>query len=154
MVDKTALKRIEEGEVCFERVAGDFRQFLRRQGYPEQVVWVEPGDVIVSDRNLYIRRSNPHANEERVNRAFDAGLRRGLGVLLAALCVTTDATCCYLWAPRDEDEAMRHLLPRGPKFSVPADRGRKGTVVASPVKWLLLRWKYRKLQKFKNDMLA
>jgi hypothetical protein len=148
MVDKTALKRLDEIDDSFDKVAEDFREFLRSQGYPHAILWIRPKDVIVSEKTLHVRLSNL-SNQVQVKRAFDSAMGRGLGVLLAALCVTTGATCCYLWTPRDEDEAMRHLMPRKPKFSVPA-ASRNGIVVTNPVKWFWLKWKYRKIQEFKN----
>ncbi len=121
----------------FNKVVEDFRQFIQRQRCCGKIVWVGPDDVVVSGKDVYIRVADPLANENRAKQSFDAGMNRELGILMAILCATDDETYCYTWAPRDEQEAMEHLMLRGPRFSALAENSRrKGVLVTNLLMWM------------------
>lgn len=137
----------------FNKVVEDFRQFIQEQGYPGRIVWVGPDDVVVSGTDVYIRVADPLASENQARQSFDAGMKRKLGILMAIFCAAEDETYCYIWTPRDEQESMEHLMPRGPKFSALIEGSRRrGIRVTNLLIWMRLKWKYRKLQEFKGGL--
>jgi hypothetical protein len=77
------------------------------------------------------------------------------GVLLAALCELGHKTLCYAWSPADASEAERHLMPQGVKFSAPVrESSLRVVVVGNPLKWLYLRLRYRREQRFKQQLFG
>jgi len=123
-------------------------------GYSQNVVWVTPGDVLLSDNRLvYVKPPVADGSTKLARQLFDAGITEGRGVLLAALCETSNKAFCYVWVPGSETEAEQRLMPRGVKMSVPFGNSRlRGVTVHNSVKWLYLRFKHRRHQQFKHEL--
>lgn len=137
----------------FLDAVGRFERFLQNAGYPGHVRWIRPRDVVlVTDRRIFIRvRNNP--SDQYVRDAFDLATRAGRGILFAALCSLERATCCYVWVPQDKNEAADHLMSDKLKLSAPTGEGRfQGYAVSNALKWVWLRVRYLKLQRFTKGM--
>jgi hypothetical protein len=90
----------------FESAQERFREFLLRTGYPKELTWVTPGDVLLGGRKLiYVKLPVPSSNLARARDLFELGMLRQLGVLFKAMGEIDGATCCYVWAPADESES-------------------------------------------------
>lgn len=135
----------------FDEAVTRFKKFVEEQGQPPRLMWVRSEDVLVADnRWLYVRVGVPEQNEKLARNAYEKGRRGELGVVLATLCQLQDMTCCYVWAPADEDQAERLLMPTDLKLSVSSGEYRwQGKTVSNTIHWLWLRWRYRKNQKQK-----
>ena len=138
----------------FEDSFAEFRQFLSANGYADQVIWLTPDDVILTGRRLvYLRVQSARTNEESARRLFQLGISKQTGVLWGALCEREGATYAYVWVPRDEREAETHLMAEGLKMSVRAESSRlQAKPIRNPFHWRYLRFRYRKEQKFKEQL--
>ena len=129
-----------EADVC------SFQEFLRGNGSPEKIIWIQPEDILLTGKRLfYLKTPVPESRGSAARQAYEAGLRRGLGVLFLTICELENATCCYVWTPENEEEAAQALMPVGLKMSIKADKI-SAIPVPSHLLWLLLRFRYRRRQ--------
>lgn len=86
-------------------------------------------------------RSSPTLTE-LANARYDEGMRRGLGVLFRAICATKNEACCYVWIPKDREEAIGHLMPASGELKMSVVVG-DSRIFAVPVRnqfyWKLLK---------------
>ena len=132
----------------FEDAVTRFRDFLGSQGYPTQIVWITPGDVLLTGRRLvYLRVLDPEQNLSLARKEYEEGIADDFGVTLSSFCDCGKSSYCYVWHPHDKDEAQRALMP--------ADSGLKlSATIRSPqpiarqisnrILWWLLELKYRR----------
>src|ERR1051326_3088633 len=141
-----------DADFTFEDALAGFQRFLKATGYPETIVWVRPADVLLTAPGiLYIRQPAASESIRLVQRAFEDGTRYPRGVLLSCLCDFNTASCCYIWVPRDDQEAMEHLMSGGVKYSVPAESSRRrGVAVTSRLRWFWLKVNTRKVQNLRG----
>jgi hypothetical protein len=136
----------------FDESLAKFQQFLETNGYPREVVWVTPDDLIVTgERLIYIRVPVSSKNEVQARTLFEQGTTRQMGVLFDTICVGGNETFCCAWVPPDEDQAERALMPKQLKLSAKVDKV-GGTPVRSRLQWFLLRLRYWKYQNLKNSL--
>ena len=96
----------------FEEVVRMFQDFLEKHKCPREVKWIKPSDVIFPGKPyLYLRLPLPPAREEMAKRTYEAGMDKGMGVLFEMLCQTDGVSYCFVWSPKDADEAERMLMP-------------------------------------------
>ncbi len=118
-----------------------FREFLRGQGWPDQVQWLASGTVLPSKKGYYWIKSRK--SEEGINVAretYQEGVVLGLGISLEALCNSGSVTFAYVLRPVDRDEAER-LFIRDLKLSLPLNP-QPARVVKSSLLWSILNWLY------------
>lgn len=129
----------------FEEAVSRFEEFLRRNGYPPNLVWVEPTDLLLSGRGaIYVKLPVPAENLIRARERFGLGMNNGLGILLGTICYLRNATCCYAWVPKDHEEQQHHLMGNGLKLNATTDSRRTGRDVTSRFYWYLLNRRYQK----------
>jgi len=138
----------------FQESVTEFRRFLAENGYPQDLIWVKPDDVILTGTSLiYIRVPVPHSNEESARQLFEHGISQQMGVLFATLCEIDGAACSYVWVPKDESEAEQALMPVGLKMSVNTGESRhQGQAVRNRLYWSYLRLKYGEKQYLKEQL--
>jgi hypothetical protein len=96
----------------FDDAVAQYVKFLENCGYPQKLMWVTRKDVLFTGSSrIYIRTSDPDGNAAAVRKEYEAGIASTLGVEFRTLCVLNDATCCYVWCPRDQNEAQRMMMP-------------------------------------------
>jgi hypothetical protein len=118
-----------------------FREFLVRNGYPSNVRWLVPDNVVPDKSKRYwIREDNGKASAE-AHRRYVAGLERNLGISLRAICSTDTTTFATIFVPADYLDAQHNLMGRGLKLSCPTEAAPACTVV-SPIRWFLVRLRY------------
>ena len=140
-------------EQSFEGAVNRLQALLESQNYPANIAWIWPNDAILTERMAYVKWPLPAANRTRVKAIFDQGMRIQRGVLLASFCETPEETCCYIWVPQTDEEALYHLMPGGVKLSVPIETSRRTAhKVTSRLMWIWLKLRYRKLQKYKEQL--
>lgn len=123
----------------FEEASLRFREFLRSQGWPDQVQWLTAGTVLFSKkRHYWINSRKIDEGMILARETYQQGVKRGLGIGIEALCQTDSATFAYVFAPTDQDEAQR-LLISGLKLSVPLDSP-PAKLVVNPLRWWVLHW--------------
>jgi hypothetical protein len=140
-------------ELNFEDAVIHFKDFLLRNNFSGEIIWITPKDVLLSgDGRIYIKSPVHQRNESYVRNLFQAAVAYGRGILLAALCEMDQKTLCYAWVPASASEAEQRLVPGGLKMSVPSDRRVRAFPVANRLIWLYLSFRYRRAQQAKNEL--
>jgi hypothetical protein len=104
---------------AFPEACQRFSRFVRENGYPEQVLWVEQADVVWWRQQLLVRVRPVQTGRDRACQRYEEGIRNGSGVLLHAFSEIEGTAIAAVILPRDEDVAQRHLMPQsGLKLSV------------------------------------
>jgi hypothetical protein len=89
-----------------------FRDFLRAEGWPTDLLWVREADLVrLPDPGLAIFLQGDDDGAARAERVFEAARAAGLGVAMEAVCTLGAATCAVIAWPRDPEEAARALYP-------------------------------------------
>ena len=136
----------------FEAAVTRYQDFLASNGYPRAVRWVTESDVLVCNRPLvYIKVPVPAENEREARRSFATGTDEKRGVLFETLGCDQETTYAFAWVPRDDDEAIRHMMPDGIKLSV-RTRQLPARAINSRLRWRYLRWKHREHQSLKHSL--
>lgn len=116
-----------------------FREFLRRQGWPDQVQWLATGTALYSKKGYYwIKARKVEESMALARETYQQGVTRGLGIGLEALCNSGAVTYAYVFVPADRDEAER-LLMLPLKLSVPLNPHPARVVKSSFLWWILHR---------------
>ena len=115
--------RLSQEKTSFVDAVTKFQEFLKANKYSAEIVWVQPDDVLLTDKRLfYVRVSLPHAREKMAQQMYEEGIARQRGVLFRTICDLDGATGSHVWVPASDDEAARSLMPSGLKLSVQTDR--------------------------------
>ncbi len=128
----------------FDEAVQSFRRFLKDQGVGDDIHWIwregvcsrrAPGSRRSWDRAVYANLAG--SDSSLVERYYDHGVRRNLGVVLEVFCVADGRPCCFVFIPEDETEAS-NLMVAGLKLSVPTS-----PIPAKPITnsllWAMLR---------------
>jgi hypothetical protein len=92
----------------FDQSVLRFGGFLERQGWPSRLTWIVPGNARVVERKVLIRRTGKDALIARSQ--FEAGIRRGLGIALQAVCRLEDSAGCFVFVPQDRIQAEHCMV--------------------------------------------
>jgi hypothetical protein len=80
----------------FEEAVTHFQDLLTKNGYSANLVWVEPGDLVLpGNRSIYVKLPIPTRNLARARDRFEHGMSNGLGVVFGTICELPNATPCY-----------------------------------------------------------
>ena len=80
---------------AFEDAASQFREFLERQGFAGEVLWIFREDVsLARDGRVWIRLPLPPDNADRTRAQYESGRQRELGVHLSVFCSLESKSCC------------------------------------------------------------
>ena len=110
----------------FEEAVSQFQEFLRKNGWSTNLIWVEPTDLLLTGSPaIYVRLPVPAENLALAHKRFALGMSNGLGILFDTICELKNASCCFAWVPKNPTEQADHLMGRGLKLSAPADRSRR-----------------------------
>jgi hypothetical protein len=95
---------------AFDEAIRQFKDFLAGQAVSTDLVWVFREDVVSYKLRLYINEPSLGENERRVESLYQRGLMRDLGIRLEVLCLLGARPCCYIWLPKDREDAGYALL--------------------------------------------
>lgn len=138
----------------FDEAMSLFQDFLRKNGYSANLIWVEPVDVVLPGRReVYVKLPTTVQNLGRARERFTAGMSKGLGVTFGTICELTNATCCYARIPKDLLEQERHVMGSGLKLHVLTDR-LTGVPVTNWFRWQILKLRHRKRSEFKEVLFG
>jgi hypothetical protein len=138
----------------FEAALATFRQFLEKNSYSPDVIWVTRKEIVLTDdRAMYVKVPVSRKNEQSVRELFLRSVRQREAILLATLCEMDGVTCAYAWVPQNDSEADEALMPdSGIKMSVKTGLSRiSGTSVKSKLQWLYLRVRHQQEQQFATE---
>src|SRR5580692_10663860 len=133
--------------LTFDESCLRFRKFLGDNGYPADLIWITPQELLAGDRLLYVRLPVPDVNVQRVREVFENAMEQHSGIVFTTVCELDSATCCRAWVPADDDERGRAMCPRDLKISALKGNSRiRGQGVRSRLKWEYLRFRHRERQ--------
>jgi hypothetical protein len=135
----------QEQEVpMFDEAIKQFQEFIARQQIVTDLLWVFREDLSSYKQRILIKQPLPEANLTMVKSLYECGRQQGLGVRLDMLCLLDAKPCCYVWVPKDIDEAGRHLLLLS-KFimSIP-EKLLSARSIGNPLSWAWYKWYDRK----------
>ena len=132
-----------DGMESFEECAERLRQFAVDQGLPSAQMWVDWGDVVVDSGRFYVNRSHRQDRSQSAEERYRLAVEKDVGIAFEAICTVDHSTCCFVYLPSDQDEAVRLMMPqKGVKLSV-AQSPPKAKLVTSPIAWWLLKLRAR-----------
>jgi hypothetical protein len=102
-----------------------FRDFLRAEGWPTDLLWVREADIVrLPESGVAVFLQGDDDGAARAERVFASARAAGLGVALDAVCTLGEATCAVVAWPLDPEEAVRAHYPAdgGLKLSVATTR--------------------------------
>lgn len=123
---------------AFHDAVASLRSYLKANGRPEAVVWIEPNDVLVVKNRLRVRLRSPHLMWNRAQCAYELGVERKLGLLLQQVCQIPGLSCCYVYLPKNREDAERRLDGAGLRLLFP-EQVRRARAVSNRVYWALLK---------------
>jgi hypothetical protein len=146
--------RGQQTPASWDEVSQRFSGFLRENGYPEQVLWVEDTDVVWHRGQLWVRTRPKQEGCDRACQRYEEGIRNRHGVLLRAFSELGEAVVAVVVLPKDEDAAQRHLIPRGGIKLSAATNKLNVRRVSNRLTWLILSVCHRTASRlFRDDYL-
>jgi hypothetical protein len=121
--------------MVFADAVGEFREFLRKQGHVGPLVWVTRGNVAFWRGKLLVRRDKESA--ARAEQLFKQADARGYGVAIEAVAQLRDEICCYIFAPKDPEDAADHFV--APPLTLKAQDKLRSAREANHFEWWLAR---------------
>jgi hypothetical protein len=120
-----------------------FGLFLSSNGYPWRIRWITAEQIVVGDdRHHFICAEGAEVGLAEATLRYSEGLKRGLGILLQAICATPSETIANVYAPTDSTDAQYRLMGRGLKLSCPTSMP-PASIVYHPLQWDLLAADFR-----------
>ena len=102
----------------FASAADTFRAFLRGEGVSDSIRWIWRDFIYTrrtpSSQRSWMRRiyldGQQSAEIVDVERYYNRGIDRGLGIALCVFCIADDVPCCYVYVPADETDASYRMM--------------------------------------------
>lgn len=112
-----------------------FSKFLVGNGFPSSVRWILADHIaLTAERTYLILAHGASEGRGEADRRYAAGLSKGLGILLNAICATATETIASVYVPLDYLDAQYHLIRPGLKLSRPTEKI-PAILVSDPSKW-------------------
>lgn len=132
----------------FYSAAAEFTKFVVKQGYPPNLLWAIPEDVVIRKWNgawtYFVWKGDPTERERRARKEYQSAISRNVGLALEAHCKTDRWAICRVFVPADEDEAERLMIPQtGIKHSAVNDP-QPAILVERKWWWSILKWLARR----------
>jgi hypothetical protein len=124
VLPRTASRRnfMKEG---FDAAVAKYAEFLKQGGCPQRIIWVGLRDVLFTGSSrIYIRMPVPELNAAAARKENEAGITSTLGVEFRTLSERNGATWCFVWFPRDREEARRMMMPADGSLKMSAQTDR------------------------------
>ena len=127
---------VDAPPASFHDAVARLRSYLRANGRPEAVVWINPEDVVAVGSRLHVRVRSPNRRWMDAQVRYELGLDRKMGILLCQICQAPGLSCCHLYIPKNAGDAEQRALCGGLKMAL-ADERRRANAVTSRLYW---RW--------------
>lgn len=112
------------------------RSFLKANGRPEAVVWINLDDVLSMGARLHVRVQSPNRRWMDAQVRYELGLDRKMGILVYMVCQAPGLSCCHVYIPKNASDAEQRGLCGGLKFTLSGET-RRANAVTSRLYW---RW--------------
>jgi hypothetical protein len=94
----------------FNKAQDAFKDFLKKQGLPVDLLWLFCEDVISESGEYLIRVPSITRNEKLAEECYELGRNRGFGVALHRFCLLDKRVCCYIQLPEDDLDSQHKLM--------------------------------------------
>jgi hypothetical protein len=128
----------------FETAVTNFKAFLVQQGYPPNLLWLTPDDIVFGGLRYFFWKGDASERTSHAKSGYESGLAANVGIAFEARCKTERWAICRVYIPNDDLDAQYRMIPKtGVKFSATVDP-RPATEIESRIQWRLLKWWMRK----------
>jgi hypothetical protein len=93
----------------FDEALNRFCRFIKFEGGSTDLFWVFREDVTTFRHTDWIRVPVPSENSKLAVASYELGQHQGLGITISSRCNVGGRSACFVWVPKDESEAARHL---------------------------------------------
>lgn len=131
----------------FDVARSRFCDFVSANQRCDELRFVIAEEIVHLTGQVYVRL-HQRENTALVEEQYATGIERGFGVHVNVYCFVGNQALCYIWLPRDAQDADYRMLS-GLKFSVPTEVERRPAIhVRSWFRWkwlcFLIRWRLRR----------
>lgn len=133
---------LEVPPASFHDAVARLRCFLKANGRPEAIVWINPDDIIAVKARLHVRLQSPTRRWMDAQVRYELGLDRKMGILLHQLCQAPGLSCCHVYIPKNSRDAEERMIATGLKLSF-SDEVRRASGVTSRLYWSWLKMRGR-----------
>jgi hypothetical protein len=123
---------------AFHDAVARFRSYLKANGRPETIVWVELDELLQVKNRLRVLLRPPHTMWMKAQCTYELGLDRKMGVLLQQVCQIPGLSCCHVYIPKNPQDAEQRLDGSALKLAFP-EEVRRATAVTNRLHWALLK---------------
>lgn len=124
----------------FETAVTNFARFLVQQGFPPNVLWLTPDDIVFWQLRYHFWKGDPGQRRERAKVEYEHGVARNFGIALQAECKTERWSICRVYLPTEEIDAGCRMIPRTfVKMSAVTDP-KPAKEIENRIQWRILRW--------------
>jgi hypothetical protein len=121
--------------LTFSEAEQKFAHFLDTNGYPACIRWIVADQILPGDdRQHFIRATGAEEAQIEMERRYELGLQRGLGISLQAICATHAETGASVYIPTDTTDAQYRMIRRGLKLSCPTSLI-PASLIENPDEW-------------------
>jgi len=132
----------------FYSAVAQFTAFVVRQGYPPNLLWVKPADVVIhkwdGEWAYFVWKGDPSDRERDARRDYQGAASHGVGLELTAHCKTERWAICHILVPVDENQRERLMVPKTGIKQSAVDNPLRAVLVENKWKWTVLKWLARK----------
>jgi hypothetical protein len=124
----------------FEEAIKEFQCFIAKQGLSADLLWVFREDISFFKRRILIKQPLPEGNSKTAEALYKRGCREKNGIRLEVLCLLGEKPCCYVWVPKDMDEAERNLLLLSRFIMSIPENLLSARGIRNPLAWTWYKW--------------
>ncbi len=110
-------------ETSFAEAVAQFKEFLKGNNLPTEILWVFSEDVFSRNVKFYetdfwLKLPLSEENEKLAEKYYKIGQQKNIGVGISGFALCEDKICCSLIVPKDaEDSEFLFMSPKYLKFS-------------------------------------
>jgi hypothetical protein len=128
----------------FHTAADEFARFAVDQGYPPNLLWVTPEDVVLERWNgtwtNFVWKGEPNKRQGQARIAYQSAMARNLGIAFEAKCRTDRWTICRVYVPIDDTDAQYRMIPKKGLKQNAVVEPLRAVLVESKARWRMLKW--------------
>ena len=131
-----------ESPPVFHEAVARLRSYLKANGRPETIAWVDPNDLLKAKNGLRVRLRSPQHMWTKAQVRYELGLDRKLGILLEQVCQIPGLSCCHVYIPKSAQDADQRLNGSLLEVAI-TEQVRRAKAVTSALHWTFLKMRKR-----------
>ena len=132
-------------ETTFTEAEKEFKRFLAENNLPIEILWLFIEDTFsrntkFHETRFWLKLPLPEENKILVEKQYQIGQKKHLGICLSAFALCENKICCALVIPKDQvDSEILFMSPEYLKFSFVNDMP-KAEVVKNSLRWNIFKF--------------